>query len=61
MFKTVRLMAIRNRLKQTISVDNGLWLLQMVLEGCASEDNRALRGVDCKIPHWLERGTKHSF
>ena len=26
---------------------------------CASEDARPWKGVDCEIPHWLERETKH--
>ncbi|KAG7024818.1 hypothetical protein SDJN02_13637, partial [Cucurbita argyrosperma subsp. argyrosperma] len=28
---------------------------------CASEDTESREGVDCEIPHWLERGTKHSL
>ena len=28
---------------------------------CASEDAGPLKGVDCEIPHRLERGTKHSI
>ena len=28
---------------------------------CASEDARPRRGMDCKIPHRLERGMKHSL
>ena len=49
----------------TISNSGGLGLLQMVLESdtgrCASEDAGPSRGVDCEIPHRLERGTKHSL
>ena len=64
-FKTVRLMTIRNEPKRIISASGGFWLLQMVSESdterCASEDARPSRGVDCEIPHWLERGTKHSL
>ena len=61
-FKTVRLTAIRNGPKWTISASIGLGLLQMVSEldtgRCASEDAGPLRGVDCEIPHRLERGTR---
>ena len=49
---------VRNGLKQTISVSGRLMLLQMVLE---LDTGRCARGVDCKIPHRLERGTKHSL
>ena len=28
---------------------------------CASEDAGPLRGVDCEIPHRLERGTNISY
>ena len=31
------------------------------IEQCASEDVGSPRGVDCEIPHRLERGTKHSL
>ena len=62
-FKTVRLMAIRNVPRWTISVSNGLGLLQIVSEPdtgrCASEYASSPRRVDCEIPHRLERGTKH--
>ena len=48
-------------LKQTISVRSELELLQMVLqlgtERCASKDIVPQRGVDCEIPHQLERRT----
>ena len=63
--------------KRTISVSGGFGLLQMVSEQdigqCANEDveprrgvdtewrGKAQRGVDCEIPHRLERGTKHSL
>ena len=47
-FKTVRLIVIRNELKQIISTSGGLRLLQMVLElgtgRCVSEDARLRRG-----------------
>ena len=46
-FKTVKLMTIRNGLKQTISTSGGLELSQMVLEAdseqYASENVRSLR------------------
>ena len=58
----MRLTAIPNELKQTISASGGLELLQMVLEPdtglCASEDV-GRQEVDCEIPRQLERGTKH--
>ena len=61
----MRLIAIRNGPKWTISTSGGLGLLQMVLEldtgRCASEDTVLSRGVDCEIPHRLERGMKHSL
>ena len=61
-FKIVRRAAICNWPKQTISIIDGLGPLQMVLElgteWCAREDVEHRRGVDCKITHWLERGTK---
>ena len=47
-FKTVRLMAIRNGPKLTISTSGGFRLLQMVLEldtvWCAREDARSKGG-----------------
>ena len=56
---------IRNGPKQTIFTSGGLKLLQMVSEldtgRCASEDVGSPKGVDCEIPHRLERGTKHSL
>ena len=59
----MRLTVIRNGPKRTISTSDGLGLLQMVLkpERCANEDTGPPRGVDCEIPHQLERGTKHSL
>ena len=55
----------RKNLKRTISASGGLGLLQMVSEPdigqCASEDAEPRRGVDCEIPHRLERRTKHSL
>ena len=49
----------------TISISDGFELLQMVSEPdigqCVSEDAGPPRRVDCEIPHWLERGTKHSL
>ena len=57
--KTVRITAIRNEPKQTISSSNGLRLLQMVLElvteQCAKKDTGLPRGVDREIPHRLEK------
>ena len=62
-FKTVRLTAIHNRPKQTISASGRLELLQMVLEidtgWCASEDVEFPRVVGWENSHRLERGTKH--
>ena len=56
---------IRNGPKRTISASDRLELLQMVSEPdigqCVSEDGGLPRGVDCEIPHRLERGTKHSI
>ena len=61
----MRLMAIRNGSKRTISASGGLGLLQMILEfdieWCTSEDTGLQRGVDCEIPYQLERRTKHSI
>ena len=52
-FKTVRLTAIRNRLKRIISTSGELEPLQMILKPdtkrCASDDAGPLRGVDCEI------------
>ena len=46
-------------------VSGGLGLLRMVSEPdtgqCVSEDTGPHEGVDCEVPHWLERGTKHSL
>ena len=56
---------IRNGSKWTISTSGRLGLLQMVsksdTELFVSEDNEPPRGMDCEIPYWLERGTKHSL
>ena len=39
--------------------------IQMVSEPdpgrCASEDTGSPMKMDCKIPNWLESGTKHSL
>ena len=63
--KTMRLTAIRNGTKRTISTSGGFEPLQMVSKPntgqCASEDVGPSRGVDCEIPHRLERETKHSL
>ena len=63
-FKTVRLKMMRNGPKRTISTSDDLGLLQMVseldTEQRASEDTWPPRGVDCEIPHQLERGTNIS-
>ena len=46
-------------------VSGGLGLLRMVSEPdtgqCVSEDTGPHEGVDCEVPHLLERGTKHSL
>ena len=56
---------ICNGPKQTISVGGGLGLLQMISEPntgwCANKDVGSPRRVDCEIPHWLEKETKHSL
>ena len=56
---------IRNGSKWTIFASGGLGLLQMVLDPVtgryASEDTSPQGGVDCEIPHWLERGTNYSL
>ena len=58
-------MALCNGPKRTISTSGGLGLLQMVIEPdielCANVDAQSTRGVDCVIPHRLERGIKHSL
>ena len=62
-FKIVRLTTICNKLR-TISASKGLELLQMVSKldtgWCASED-AGPQGMDCEIPHWLERGMSISY
>ena len=64
-FKTVRLTALRNGPKRTISTSGGLGLLQIVSEPdtkqCASKNLGPPSGVDFEIPHRLERRTKHSL
>ena len=56
---------MHNGQKRTISVSDGLGLLQLVSEPdskrCASEGTRPRKGVDCEIPHVLESRTKHSL
>ena len=58
-------MTIRNEPKWTITVIGGIELLQMIseldTERCAIKDTEPPRRVDYEIPHWLERGTKHSL
>ena len=58
------LKTLRENSKRTISASGGFERLKMVLETdtgqCASEDADP-KGVDCEIPHQLERGTKHSL
>ena len=53
---------IRNGPKRTIFTHRGLGLLQIASEldtrWCASEDTGP-KGVDCEIPHRLERRTKY--
>ena len=53
-FKIVRLKAIHNGLKRTISASDDLKLLPLILEldteRCVSEDTELLRKVDCEIP-----------
>ena len=58
-FKTVRLTAIRNEPKRTISANSELELLQIVLEPVTrSEDAGSSRRVDCEIPHRLGEGNE---
>ena len=54
---------IRNELKRTIFVSGGLELLQMARHwgGVPIKDTRLLRGVNCEIPHRLEKKTKYSL
>ena len=58
------LKTLRESPKRIISTSDGLGLLQMVLESdterCANEDVGPRRGVDCEIPHRLERGASAS-
>ena len=62
-FKIVRLTAIRNGSKRTISASGEFELLRMVSESdngrYVSEEVGSPRGVDCEILHQLERGTNH--
>ena len=63
--KIVRLIAIRDESKQTISACSGFGLLQMVSKSNImwwdSEDAGSVNRVDCEILYRLERGTKHSL
>ena len=56
-----RLTAICNESRQTISVSDGLELLQIItelnIELCASEDAKSPREMNYEISHWLERKT----
>ena len=56
---------IRNGPKRTISASGEFGVLQMVSEPdtgrCANENVEPPMGLDCEIPHRLERGTKHSL
>ena len=61
-----RVLKLRGKsLKRTISASGGLGLLQMVLEPdtgwCTNDGVGPPKGVDCEIPHRLERRTKHSL
>ena len=68
-FKNIEGKPERESPKRTISACCGLELLQMVSEQdtgwCANKDAGSSRGggggVDCEIPHRLERGAKHSL
>ena len=51
---------LRNGPKRTIFASGRLGLLQMVLEP-NSEDVGPPSGVDCEIPHELERGNEVSL
>ena len=55
----MRLTAICNGLKRTISTSGRLGLLQMVSE--PDTGRWLLMGVDFEIPNRLDRGTKHSL
>ena len=63
--KTMKLIAIRNEPKRTISASGGLGLLQIVskldTERYANEDTGPPMDVDCEILNWLEMRTKHSL
>jgi len=54
---------IRNRPKRTTFTNSGLAVLQMVSklgsERSTSDGAGPRRGMDYKIPHWLERRMKH--
>ena len=64
-FQNRGLTVICNGPKRTISASGRLALLQIISEPdtrqCASEDVRPLKGVNCEVPHRLERGMKHSL
>ena len=46
----------KERFKRIISDSGGLGAVQMVSE---LDTGRCVSGVDCEIPHWLERRTEH--
>ena len=56
---------VYNRLKRVMYASGELELLQRVSEPdtrrCSSKDIETPRGLDCEIPHRLERGGKHSL
>ena len=59
----MRLTVVHNGLKRTISASGRFGLLQTVSESntelCVNEDAVPPRGLDCEIPHQLEKGTEH--
>ena len=65
MFQNLEGKLSRKSSKKTICASGGFELLQMVSEPdtgwCANEDAGPPKGVDCEIPHQLERGMKHSL
>ena len=64
-FKTMRLTTIRNEPKWTISASGGFWAVTNSIRArhwaVCQQGCWAPRGVDCKIPRRLEKGTKHSL
>ena len=47
--------------RQCVSEDAGQMVLEPGSGWCISEGDGPPRGVDCEIPHQLERESKHSL